>query len=123
MCAPTRPLCPERGARRRRAQRPPAVDDVAIRVLVGLPRGGAVLGDAGPAVVADTFGECRLQALPLLVGEADGVVVLAQRLELTGERVVGLRHVGADARRAVLGDSLVADLGGKVDAVAVGAAV
>src|SRR3954454_12022482 len=102
MCAPTRPLCPECGAGRRRAQRPTAAGDGGIRALVGLPRAGAVLGAAGPAVVADTFGECRLQALPLLVGEADGVVVLAQRLELTWERVVGLRAGGANTGGAVL---------------------
>src|SRR5690348_8058892 len=59
----------QRRALRRRAHRPASVDDVAARVLVGQPRGRAVLVDAGLGVVADAVRERLAQRRPLGVGE------------------------------------------------------
>ena len=113
----------QRRARGRRAERAPAVDDVAAGVLIGQPRRRPVLVDARLAVVADAVGERLLQRRPLLVGERDRVVLAAHRLELALQDVVGLGLVGGEARRAVRLDRLVADLERDVLAVAVGAAV
>src|SRR3954451_11053196 len=93
------------------AERLAAIDDPAARVLVGEPRGGAVLADAGLRVVADAAGEGRLDLPPLVVGEADRVVVAAQRLELALHDVLRERAVGALAGRAVGRHRLVAQLG------------
>src|SRR6185503_9368069 len=67
---------------RRVAQALAAVDHAALPVLVGEPRHSGALAHAGPAVVAHAAGERLLEALPLLVGELDRVVVAAHRLEL-----------------------------------------
>src|SRR4051794_9550088 len=72
-------------ARRLRAEPAAAVDHAARGVLVGEPPGRAVLRHARLAVVADAVGVDGLQALPLVVGERDVVVVAAQRLELAVE--------------------------------------
>src|SRR5205807_10390972 len=108
---------------RGRPERPSAVDDVPVRVLIGLPRRRRALAHTGLGVVADAGREGLLQLLPLCVGERDRIAGALERLELALQHVVGLGLIGPEARRAVLLDCLVAALEGDVVAVAVGAAV
>src|SRR4051794_1430247 len=107
----------------RRSERPPAVDDSATRVLVGQPRPRRHLVDARLAVVADAGRERLLQPLPLVGGERDRIVALAQRLQLALQHVVGQRLVRAETWGAVRRDGLVADPGRQSLPAAVGAAV
>src|SRR5438270_8353909 len=100
----------DRGRDRSRPQGTAAVDDVAGRVLVGQPRGGAALGYSRLAVVAHPRREGLLQCSPLGVREGHRVVVTDERLELTLQYVVGLRLTGGEPRRPVGGDRLVAHL-------------
>src|SRR3954447_3215374 len=81
-------------------QRATAVDHVAVRVLVGLPRDSRLLVDARLRVVTDTLREDLLKLRPLVVGERNRpVVVLAvQRLQPTLVRV-GANRVTRDCAR------------------------
>src|SRR3954447_21847308 len=72
----------------RRTQRPPAVYDVARRVLVGHPRDGGLLAHTRLRPIAHAGRERVLELLPLSVRELDGVVGLAtQRYELAPQDV------------------------------------
>src|SRR3954464_2952179 len=113
-------------AARRRSHRLPAVDDLALRVLVGLPRDGRLLVDSRLGVVADAGGEDLLKRGPLIVGEGNRAVVVraVERLELALVRVGGQRIAGHGPRRAVdRDDGLAAQVVGDLGPVAVVAAV